>query len=96
MKFKTRTKSGDVNKAAHNEASTDDKQKGFKGFLDNFPFRPRSKSDAAALKQAAMMRKKHPSGGNTAVQQMLNDSQQAQLSLALFLPLVLSHQLFHI
>lgn len=80
IKLKSRNKSGDVNKNNSSDTLSDDKQKGFKGFLDSLPFRPRSKSDAATLKQAAMMRKKHASGsGNTAVQQMLNDSQQSQL-----------------
>lgn len=80
IKFRNRNKSGETKGSNTDLSSTDEKQKGLKGFLDSI--RPRSKSDAASMKQAAMNRKKHASGGAPVVQQMLNDHQQSQLSTA--------------
>lgn len=71
IKFRSRNKSGD--KQNPNAPPTDDKKAGLKGFFE--AFRPRSKSDASTLKAAAMMRRKHASGGQ-AVQQVLTDNQQ--------------------
>ena len=76
IKFRSRNKSGDIHKQSPHGTPPDDKKAGFKGFLE--AFRPRSKSDASTLKAAAMMRKKHASGGQ-AVQQVLTDNQQLLL-----------------
>lgn len=74
IKFRSRNKSGE--KQTTHETLPDDK-KGFKGFLE--AFRPRSKSDASSLmKQAAMSRKKHASGG-LGIQQVLTDVNQQSL-----------------
>ena len=76
IKFRNRNKSGDV-KNNHSHSTPPEDRKGIKGFLDNF--RPRSKSDAATLRQANLMRKKHLSGGQSgtsAVRQVLNHDQQ--------------------
>ncbi|XP_067938021.1 5'-AMP-activated protein kinase subunit gamma-like isoform X2 [Watersipora subatra] len=74
IKLKNRHKSGDC------KSSPPEDRKGIKGFLDSI--RPRSKSDAATSRQVNLMRKKHPSGGQTgtaAVRQVLNHDQQHML-----------------